>query len=89
MGKALKDVNIDNDSFKGVEAMIRSMTPHERHNPEVINGSRRQRIATGSGTTVLEVNRLLKQFDDMRRMMGRMPAARNSAPSGKGKKGRR
>ena len=89
MGKALKDVNIDNDSFKGVEAMIRSMTPHERHNPEVINGSRRQRIATGSGTTVLEVNRLLKQFDDMRRMMGRMTAARNSAPSGKGKKGRR
>ena len=89
MGKALKDVNIDNDSFKGVEAMIRSMTPHERHNPEVINGSRRQRIATGSGTTVLEVNRLLKQFDDMRRMMGRMTAARNSAPSGKGKKGER
>lgn len=89
MGKALKDVNIDNDSFKGVEAMIRSMTPQERHNPEVINGSRRQRIATGSGTTVLEVSRLLKQFDDMRRMMGRMTAARNSAPSGKGKKGRR
>ena len=89
MGKALKDVNIDNDSFKGVEAMIRSMTPHERHNPEVINGSRRQRIATGSGTTVLEVNRLLKQFDDMRRMMGRMTAARNCAPSGKGKKGKR
>lgn len=88
MGKALKDVNIDNDSFKGVEAMIRSMTPHERHNPEVINGSRRQRIATGSGTTVLEVNRLLKQFDDMRRMMGRMTAARNGA-AGKGKKGRR
>lgn len=88
MGKALKDVNIDNDSFKGVEAMIRSMTPQERHNPEVINGSRRQRIATGSGTTVLEVNRLLKQFDDMRRMMGRMTAARNGA-AGKGKKGRR
>ena len=88
MGKALKDVNIDNDSFKGVEAMIRSMTPQERHNPEVINGSRRQRIATGSGTTVLEVNRLLKQFDDMRRMMGRMTAARNGAAS-KGKKGRR
>ena len=88
MGKALKDVNIDNDSFKGVEAMIRAMTPHERHNPEVINGSRRQRIATGSGTTVLEVNRLLKQFDDMRRMMGRMTAARNGA-AGKGKKGRR
>jgi signal recognition particle protein len=89
MGKALKDVDLDNNSFKGVEAMIRSMTPQERHNPEVINGSRRQRIATGSGTTVLEVNRLLKQFDDMRRMMGRMTAARNSAPSGKGKKGRR
>ena len=88
MGKALKDVNIDNDSFKGVEAMIRSMTPQERHNPEVINGSRRQRIATGSGTTVLEVNRLLKQLDDMRRMMGRMTAARNGAAS-KGKKGRR
>ena len=89
MGKALKDVDLDNNSFKGVEAIIHSMTPHERHNPEVINGSRRQRIATGSGTTVLEGNRLLKQFDDMRRMMGRMTAARNGAAGGKGKKGRR
>ncbi len=69
VGKAIKDVDIDNDAFKGVEAIIHSMTPYERKNPNVINGSRRQRIANGSGTTIVEVNKLLKQFEDTRKMM--------------------
>ena len=69
MGKALKDVDMDNDSFKGIEAIILSMTPSEREKPEIINGSRRKRIADGSGTTVQEVNRLLKQFETTRTMM--------------------
>ena len=69
VGKALKDVEIDDDAFKGVEAIIYSMTPKEREHPEIINGSRRIRIAKGSGTTVQEVNRLLKQFDESKKMM--------------------
>lgn len=69
MGKAMKNVDIDDDAFKGIEAIIRSMTTYERENPHVINGSRRQRIATGSGTNVTDVNKLLKQFEDMRKMM--------------------
>lgn len=69
MGKALKDVDMDNDSFKGIEAIILSMTPSEREKPEIINGSRRKRIADGSGTSVQEVNRLLKQFETTRTMM--------------------
>ena len=69
MGKALKDVDIDNDAFKSTEAIIMSMTPYERDHPEVINGSRRKRIAEGSGTSVPEVNRLLKQFEGTRKMM--------------------
>ncbi|NQV52772.1 MAG: signal recognition particle protein [Flavobacteriales bacterium] len=69
MGKAMKDVDIDDDAFKGIEAIIRSMTNEERENPHVIKGSRRQRIASGSGTTVNDVNKLLKQFEDMRKMM--------------------
>lgn len=69
MGKAIKDVDIDDDAFKGIEAIIRSMTTYERENPNVINGSRRQRISKGSGTTVNDVNKLLKQFEDMRKMM--------------------
>ncbi len=69
VGKAIKDLDIDDDAFKGIEAIIRSMTAKERQQPEIINGSRRQRIARGSGTTVQEVNRLLKQFDDTRKMM--------------------
>ena len=69
VGKALKDVDIDNNSFKGIEAIILSMTPYERENPQVINGSRRKRIADGSGTTIPEVNRLLKQFEDTRKVM--------------------
>lgn len=69
VGKALRDVDIDNSAFKGVEAIILSMTPFERNNPHVINGSRRRRIAEGSGTTIVEVNRLLKQFEDTRKVM--------------------
>lgn len=69
MGKALKDIDFDDNVFKSTEAIIHSMTPFERKNPEVINGTRRQRIAKGSGTTIQDVNRLLKQFDEMRKMM--------------------
>ncbi|MDD7089633.1 MAG: signal recognition particle protein [Bacteroidales bacterium] len=70
VGKAIKDIDIDNDkAFKGIEAMIMSMTPEERDNPEIINGSRRKRIADGSGTSVQELNRLLKQFDSTRSIM--------------------
>jgi len=69
VGKALRDVDLDNSAFKSVEAIIQSMTPYERNNPNVINGSRRRRIAEGSGTTIVEVNRLLKQFEDTRKVM--------------------
>ena len=69
MGKVLKDVEIDNDAFKSVEAIIMSMTPYEREHPEAINGSRRKRIADGSGTSIPEVNRLLKQFEGTRKVM--------------------
>lgn len=69
VGKAIKDVDIDDNAFKGIEAIIQSMTPLERRNPENINGSRRQRIAKGSGTSLQEVNRLLKQFESTRKMM--------------------
>ncbi len=69
VGKAIKDIDIDDNAFKGIEAIINSMTPDERRRPEIINGSRRQRIARGSGTTVVEVNRLIKQFEETRKMM--------------------
>lgn len=69
MGKALKGVDIDDDAFKNVEAIIGSMTPKERQNPQIIDGSRRKRIAKGSGTDVQEVNRLLKQFEESKKMM--------------------
>jgi signal recognition particle protein len=69
VGKAIKDVDIDDNAFKGIEAIIQSMTPLERRNPEIINGRRRQRIAKGSGTSLQEVNRLLKQFESTRKMM--------------------
>jgi len=72
MGKVLKGIDIDDDSFKPIEAIIRSMTIEERENPEVINGSRRKRIADGSGTSIQEVNNLLKQFNQMKRMMKTM-----------------
>ncbi|MDP4238335.1 MAG: signal recognition particle protein [Bacteroidota bacterium] len=69
MGKALKDVEIGDDAFKGIESIIYSMTPHERQNPSLLNGSRKQRIAKGSGTTIVDVNRLLKQFEQTSKMM--------------------
>lgn len=69
VGKAIKDIDIDDNAFKGIEAIINSMTPYERHNPDIIKGSRRQRIAKGSGTSLQDVNRLLKQFEDTRKMM--------------------
>ena len=69
VGKALKDVDMDNDAFKNVEAIIMSMTPYEREHPDAINGSRRKRIADGSGTNIAEVNRLIKQFEGTRKMM--------------------
>ena len=72
MGKAIKDIDIDDNSFKPIEAIIRSMTTKERENPEVINSSRKNRIAAGSGTSVQQVNQLLKQFEDMRKMMKTM-----------------
>ncbi len=82
VGKQIKDLDIDDDAFKGIEAIIRSMTPGERSNPEILNGSRRARIAKGSGTNVQEVNKLLKQFDETRKMMRMMT-------SGGGKKAMR
>lgn len=69
VGKALKDIDIDDNAFKSIEAIIKSMTPEERENPSLMNGSRRKRIAQGSGTSIVEVNRLLKQFEDMRKLM--------------------
>ncbi|MBB1529279.1 MAG: signal recognition particle protein [Prevotella sp.] len=69
VGKAIKDVDIDDSAFNGIEAIIKSMTPYERTNPEVLNQSRRLRIAKGSGTNIQEVNRLIKQFDQTRKMM--------------------
>ena len=72
VGKALRDVDIDNDSFKQTEAIILSMTPFERENPTYLNGSRRKRVAAGSGTTIADVNRLLKQFESTRTVMKKM-----------------
>jgi signal recognition particle subunit SRP54 len=72
MGKALKDVEIEDDAFKHIEAMIYSMTPKERSTPDIINGNRRKRIASGSGTSIQEVNRLIKQFEDTRKVMRMM-----------------
>ncbi len=77
VGKALKNVDIDDDAFNGIEAIIKSMTPDERSNPTIINGSRRKRIATGSGTNIQEVNRLIKQFDETRKMMKMLSGAGN------------
>ncbi|MCK9626452.1 MAG: signal recognition particle protein [Bacteroidales bacterium] len=79
VGKALKDVDMDNTSFKGIEAIIQSMTPQEKENPQIINGSRRKRIAIGSGTTIVEVNRLLKQFEDTRKVMKNMTGGNKGA----------
>ena len=78
VGKAIKDIDIDDNAFKGVEAIINSMTPKERANPDIINQSRRMRIAKGSGTKIEEVNRLMKQFDQTRKMMKMVAGAGNS-----------
>ena len=72
VGKALKDIDVDDNAFKSIEAIIQSMTPKERTNPEILNGSRKMRIAKGSGTNIQEVNRLIKQFDQTRKMMQMM-----------------
>ncbi len=76
IGKAVKNIDIDDNAFKSIEAIIYSMTPQERSNPEIINGSRRRRIAAGSGTDLQEVNRLLKQFEQTRKMMYQMTGGR-------------
>lgn len=79
MGKAMKDVDIQDDAFKHVEAIIQSMTPKERANPGILNNSRRLRLANGSGTNIQDVNKLIKQFDDMKKMMKLMSNPRNMA----------
>ncbi|MCI7310674.1 MAG: signal recognition particle protein [Prevotella sp.] len=82
VGKAIKDVDIDDNAFKGIEAIIKSMTPKERTNPEILNTSRRQRIAKGSGTNIQEVNKLIKQFDQTRKMMKLMTGNNMSKMAG-------
>ena len=90
IGKALKDTDIDDDAFNGIEAIISSMTPEERTNPLILNGSRRKRIAFGSGTTIQEVNRLIKQFNETRKMMKMVSGGKNlSRMLGNMKAGRR
>ena len=84
LGKAIKDVDIDDDAFKGIEAIIYSMTPEERQRPEILNGSRRQRIAKGSGTNIQEVNRLLKQFEQTRKMMKMVTGSKMGKMAGMG-----
>ncbi len=77
MGKALKNIDIDDDAFKHIEAIIHSMTPAEREDPAILNGTRRKRIAEGSGTNIQEVNRLIKQFDETRKMMRMVSQGKN------------
>jgi len=89
MGKAMKGVDIDDDAFKGIEAIIQSMTPAERGNPSIINGSRKKRIAKGSGNKVDEVNKLLKQFGETKKMMHMMSNKKNMAQMMKQMKGMR
>jgi signal recognition particle subunit SRP54 len=79
VGKAMKDIDISDDAFKGIEAIINSMTPFERSNPDEISSSRRKRIAKGSGKDISEVNGFMKQFEQMRDMMKMM----NKMPMGK------
>lgn len=80
VGKAIKDLDIDDNAFKSIEAIIYSMTPKERSNPEILNGSRRDRIAKGSGTSIQEVNKLIKQFDQTRKMMKMMTQNKGKMP---------
>ena len=77
VGKAIKDIDIDDNAFKGIEAIIQSMTKEERANPAIINASRRQRIARGSGSSIQDVNRLLKQFEETRKMMKTVSSIKN------------
>ena len=86
LGKAIKDIDIDNNAFKGIEAIINSMTPYEREHPEVIKGTRVKRIAGGSGTNIQEVNRLIKQFDQTRQMMKQVGSIKNPMAAMKGRK---
>lgn len=86
LGKAIKNLDIDDDAFKGIEAIIHSMTKQERENPEIINGSRRKRIADGSGTTVPEVNRILKQFDETKKMMKLMSSNKSQKKMMRGRR---
>ena len=83
VGKAIRDVDIDDNAFKGIEAIIQSMTPKERTNPEIFNNSRRQRIAKGSGTNIQEVNRLIKQFEQTRKMMKMVTGSKMAGMMGK------
>ena len=83
VGKAIKDIDVDDDAFKSIEAIIQSMTPRERTHPEILNSSRRQRIAKGSGTNIQEVNRLIKQVDQMRKMMKMMTGSKMGQMMGK------
>ena len=89
MGKAIKDVDLDDDAFKGIEAIIHSMTKQERENPKLLNGSRKKRIAKGSGTDVTDVNQLIKQFSQMSKMMKMMQGggAKQMMQMMKGKRG--
>ncbi len=89
VGKAIKDIDIDDNAFKGIEAIIRSMTEEERQHPEIINGSRRKRIAKGSGTDIQEVNRLIKQFEEARKMMKAVTGIKNPMSLMRGMKGMR
>ncbi len=89
MGKAMKNIDIDDDAFKHIEAIIYSMTPAERENPALLNGTRRKRIADGSGTNIQEVNRLIKQFDETRRMMRMVSQGKNLGRMMKNMPGRR
>jgi len=83
VGKAIKDIDIKDDAFKGIEAIIYSMTPKERSNPSIIDGSRRQRIAKGSGSSLQDVNRLLKQFEDTKKMMRMVTQHKGKLPFGR------
>jgi signal recognition particle subunit SRP54 len=84
VGKSIKDLDVSDDAFKHIEAIIYSMTPSERENPDIINGSRRKRIANGCGRDIQEVNQLLKQFDEMRKMMKTMNKFQGAGRSMKG-----
>lgn len=87
VGKAIKDIDISDDAFKGIEAMINSMTPYERNNPDAIDTNRRKRIAKGSGKDIAEVNAFMKQFDQMRQMMGQMNKLKGMGMPGMGMPG--